>query len=275
MSARAISIIGRRYGWRPDLPDQRDYRLILPSAVLPSSVDLRPSMPLVYDQGDLGSCTGNGIAGAIEYARRKQALADFVPSRLFIYYNERVIEGTVTSDAGASIRDGIQTVSSQGACPESEWPYDVSKFAALPPAQCYTDAKLDLVSSYARVDQTVDQMRTCLAAKIPVVFGFTVYESFESAAVASSGIVPMPATNEAVLGGHCTVLSGYDDENKRFLVRNSWGESWGLDGYFWFPYDYAASTDLSSDFWEIEAVTVSGATVAAMGARLPQAALGL
>src|SRR5436853_3992768 len=94
----------QRYGWIPDLPDQRDQFFAAPFQALqslPHSVDLRPSCPAVYDQGQLGSCTANAIGGAIEFDQLKQHLAQtFTPSRLFIYYNERVIEGTVDADSG-------------------------------------------------------------------------------------------------------------------------------------------------------------------------------
>src|SRR5215510_6651839 len=121
------------YGWVPDLPDHRDLSYSAPAQflmALPTSIDLTSKCPPVYDQGQLGSCTGNAIAAAVQFAREKQKLQpDFVPSRLFIYYGERVIEGSVESDSGAQIRDGIKVVAKLGAPPESDWPYDISKFA--------------------------------------------------------------------------------------------------------------------------------------------------
>src|SRR6476646_3515572 len=130
-----------RYGWRLDLPDARDHIYSAPLAkALPPAVDLRPNCPPVYDQGQLGSCTANAIAAAVEFDRKKQNLTDFAPSRLFIYYNERVMEGTVDYDAGAQIRDGIKSVAKIGAAPETDWPYDIAKFADKPPAKAYTDA---------------------------------------------------------------------------------------------------------------------------------------
>src|SRR6202795_1703015 len=178
-----------RYGWIPDLPDERDHLYAAPPAflsALPPFIDLRANCPAVYDQGMLGSCTANAIGGAIEFDRLKQSLPDFVPSRLFIYYNERVIEGTVASDSGAMIRDGIKSVASQGACPEPEWPYDIAKFAQRPSAKAYSDAVTDRAISYQSLVQDLNQMKGCLASGYPFVFGFTVYESFETAAVAKS-----------------------------------------------------------------------------------------
>lgn len=245
----------KKYGWIPDLPDQRDVIFSVQRdamAVTPAMVDLRSQCPPVYDQGQLGSCTANGIGGAIQFERLKQqATPDFVPSRLFIYYNERVIEHTVQSDAGAQIRDGIKTVAKQGDCPETEWPYDVAKFAHKPSASCYSDALKYKTINYQRLTQNLSQMRQCVAAGYPFVFGFTAYDSFESPDVAKTGIVPMPAASEEVVGGHCMLVVGYDDTQQAFITRNSWGADWGIDGYCMMPYAYLLDANLASDFWTI------------------------
>src|SRR5215472_14754804 len=176
------------YGWTRDLPDARDLIYSAPllrfPQGLPPSVDLRSECPPIYDQGQLGSCTANAIAGAIEFDQQKQATQEFTPSRLFIYYDERVMEGTVDQDAGAQIRDGIKSVATIGAPPEDDWPYDISEFSQQPPQKAFDDAKLDLVSSYSRVPQILAQMQGCLASGYPFVFGFTVYDSFEGDTVA-------------------------------------------------------------------------------------------
>jgi C1A family cysteine protease len=248
----------KHYGWVRDLPDHRDAFYSAPVAALqalPPQLDLRPQCPPIYDQGQLGSCTGNGIAGAIEFDQMKQKLKQvFVPSRLFIYYNERSMEGTVSSDSGAQIRDGIKSVAKEGVCDEKLWPYDVAKFADKPPASCYQAAKEHPAVSYQRLVQVLAQMKGCLASGYPFVFGFTVYESFESPAVTKTGQVPMPASTEAVLGGHCVMAVGYDDAQQRFIIRNSWGTTWGMQGYCTMPYPYLAQNDLSSDFWTIRLV---------------------
>lgn len=253
-----MASIKRRYGWIPDLPDLRDQYLPKVSwlrvSQLPDSVDLRPQMPPVYDQGQLGSCVSNGVAGAMQFLRMKEKLPDFNPSRLFIYYNGRVLENTVDHDSGLQVRDGVKVASQYGSCPEAEWPYDVSQMATKPTDACYTDAKSDLVISYQRVDQNLNAMKATLNEGLPFVFGFTVYDSFESDAVASTGIVPIPASTENVLGGHCVVGVGYDDSSQCFIVRNSWGPDWGLSGYCMMPYAFLENTDLCSDFWVIQAI---------------------
>jgi C1A family cysteine protease len=250
-----------KYGWVPDLPDHRDqvFAAPLPALLaLPKKVDLRPGCPKhVYDQGQLGSCTGNAIAAAMEFDLIKEgAKPEFTPSRLFIYYNERVLEHTVNSDSGAQIRDGVKSVNKQGAPPESLWPYDITKFEKKPSADAYGQAAKHKVSSYQRVARSLSQMKGCLAAGFPFVFGFTVYDSFESEAVAKTGQVPMPSAGESVLGGHAVLAVGYEDDQQRFIVRNSWGDTWGMKGYFTMPYAYLLDSDLSDDFWTLRQVSV-------------------
>jgi C1A family cysteine protease len=248
----------KRYGWIPDLLDRRDFLYAASPEVLsalPSQVDLRAQCPPVYDQGQLGSCTANAIAAAIQFDQIKQKIPAFIPSRLFIYYNERVIEGTVASDSGAQIRDGIKSVAHIGACPETEWPYDIEKFADRPTPVCFTDAAKTESSSYRRLSPTLAQLKGCLASGFPFVFGITVYDSFESPDVAKTGHVPMPGNGDKPIGGHAILAVGYDDTNRWFLIRNSWGTKWGMDGYFTLPYEYATSSQLSSDFWTIRLVS--------------------
>jgi C1A family cysteine protease len=258
------------YGWHPDLPDSRDHLYAAPRiavVALPQSVDLRQQCPPVYDQGRIGSCTANAIAGAFEFELGKQQLADFMPSRLFIYYNERVMEHNVASDAGAMIRDGMKSVNKQGVCPEEQWPYDDtpadsegrfpvgSRAAQRPSSECYAAALRHRASTYQRVVRELDQMRGCLASGYPFVFGFTVYSGFETQAVAQTGRVEMPTPDEDVVGGHAVLAVGYDDAAQRFLVRNSWGTGWGDAGYFTMPYAYLTERSLSADFWTIRIVT--------------------
>jgi C1A family cysteine protease len=252
----------KRYGWRPDLPDQRDHLYAMPAAHatrLPPKVDLRPQIKFApYDQGHLGSCTANAIAAAFEFDTLKQGLPDFIPSRLFIYYNERAIEGTVQQDSGAQIRDGVKVIHQLGVCAEKTWPYsdkDPGPFQEKPSPDAIKEATGHKVSSYQRIPQALVAMKSCLAQGYPFVFGFTVYESFESEAVAQTGVVPMPEPSEAVLGGHAVLAVGFDDSSSRFTVRNSWGSGWGMGGYFTMPYEYLSDSNLADDFWTLRTIT--------------------
>jgi C1A family cysteine protease len=248
----------RRYGWRRDLPDQRDRQFKLErhgvmTASLPASIDLRAGCPPVYDQGDLGSCTANAIAAAMQYDDTIQKLSSVMPSRLFVYFNERSMNNSTASDSGAAIRDSVKAVVQWGVCPETEWPYDPAQFAVEPPKTTYADAGKHLALVYEAVDQDIDSLQGCLAAGFPFVFGFTVHQSFESDETAKTGIVTMPRWFERTVGGHAVMAVGYQDADQMFVVRNSWGPDWGAQGYFFFPYAYMTSK-LCSDFWTVRTV---------------------
>ncbi len=257
-----------RLGWVRDELDRRDHLFSDPFTVLsamPKSFDLRPQCPPVYNQGRIGSCTANAIAGAIQFDRKKNRQSpDFVPSRLFIYYNERVIERSVANDSGAQIRDGIKSVNKLGVCPETEWPYDDtpaptdggpfphgSKPATRPSAAAYQDAKTCTVVSYQRLVQNLGQLKGCLAQGFPFVFGFTVFDSIYDASGKPKTIFPLPSTNDQTIGGHAVMAVGYDDDKLLFTFRNSWGKAVGDAGYFYLPYSYVTDSQLSSDFWTI------------------------
>jgi C1A family cysteine protease len=252
--------INVKLGWRPQVPDIRDKKYtfvpkITPES-LPSKVDLRGTCPPVYDQGELGSCTANAIAGAYEFEMMKQNLRAIIqPSRLMIYFNERAMEGTTDQDAGAEIRDGIKSVASQGVCSETEWPYEIDRFTVKPTEECYADALKNLLENYLPVNQTLLDLKSSLAEGFPIVFGISVYDSLMSDEVAQTGVVPMPNPETDTLeGGHAIMGVGYDDTKQVFIIRNSWGVAWGDKGYFYLPYDYVTSADLASDFWSIRLV---------------------
>ena len=240
------------------MPDHRDWPYSAPRrrlGVLPKLVNLIALCPSVYDQLQLGSCTANSIGAAHHFDQIKQKkTVIFMPSRLFIYGNERIIEGTFDSDSGAMIRDGIKSMAKQGVCSEKSWPYVVSKFRTMPPKNCYTEALNNQALTYYSVKQNLSQMKGCLAEGFPFVFGFSVYESFETAIVAKTGIVPMPGKNESQLGGHAVLAVGYDETKKVFIVRNSWGSKWGMNGYFTMPYDYLLNPGLAADFWTVRLI---------------------
>jgi C1A family cysteine protease len=259
----------QHYGWRPDLPDHRDRifnleRKVYRSVELPPVCSLRGQMPEVYDQGQLGSCTGNGVAAVLEHTESKQGQGSVTPSRLFIYYGERVIEGTVAQDSGAQIRDGIKVVASEGAPPESDWPYDIAKFAEKPSAAACEAAKQHEAIQYLRIlpGTAGAPIRSPIQEGLPVVFGFTVPARFESATWApASEYLSLPAAGEENIGGHCVVVVGWDFSLKKFPVnvfeiRNSWGPGWGDNGYFWMDARWLEepSRGLSSDFWVIDKV---------------------
>lgn len=217
---------------------------------LPPSIDLRAKFPPVYDQGQLGACSAMAMGAALQVLN-----PTYEPSQLFIYYNERRAANEVFEDAGSTLAIGVQTINQYGACPESEWPYDITKFEIQPPTQCYTDARTDILLGFQEITgDVVPQIKQALVQGFPVVFGMQVFGSLESEQTAQTGIVDLPAPNEQSLGGHAVVFAGYDDARQSFLVRNSWGPQWGQGGYFWLPYTYVSNPELVFDIWVIKKV---------------------
>ncbi len=251
-----------KMGWLPDVPDARDFSYAAPLKVmqkLPSKVDLKKLCPPVYNQGGLGSCTANALGAAFQIAQLIQKKATWIPSRLFLYYNSRVPINTENSDSGAFLRDAVKAMNKLGMCKETEWTYDDAstpgaKFTINPPVVCYKQALDNQILTYQRLQNSLTVLQGCLAEGYPFAFGFSVYESFMSDVVKRTGIMPMPdISNERMVGGHAVLAVGFDNSKQAFLVRNSWGKTWGLAGYFWMPYPYATSRQ-ASDFWTVRTI---------------------
>jgi C1A family cysteine protease len=245
-----------KYHWVADKPDSRDF-IYKPTTLssTPNTIDLRKLYGTpVEDQGNLGSCTGNAIAEAIEMIDKKNGKNTEI-SRMFIYYYERLLEGTVNYDSGAYIRDGIKACYTYGAPLESLWPYNISKFRTAPSSTAVQDAAKRKVTLYEKATD-FNACINALANGYPVVIGFTVYSSFETGNwYYTTANMPYPNTrSERVLGGHAVLLVGYNNSTQRFIVKNSWGSNWGDNGYFYMPYQVIQNTAMSTDFWVIKNV---------------------
>ena len=247
------------FGWLPDADDERDHHFRADSALLrqlPPKVDLRPHCPPVFNQGEkIGSCTSNAVCNAFRYNLMRQHNEHrFSPSRLFLHYNARALAGTQRQNHGAQIRDAMKSLSKQGVCRESTWPYIAKHYAKKPPAEAYKQGLDHQSIWYQRLPRQLPQLKACLAEGFPFVFGMIVYEQFDSAAVAKTGVLHLPKKDEKKVGGHAVLAVGYDDKSERFIVMNSWGPDWGKNGYFTVPYDYLVKQKLGSDFWTLRSV---------------------
>lgn len=249
-------------GFRPDMPDIRDLLfksegIIRKKKTFPSNVDLRnhPDMPPIYDQEELGSCTANAV-GAIcdfEYGNGNIDQSAYFPSRLFLYYVTRSLEGTVDVDAGATIRNTIKASNEFGIPREGSWPYIISKFKATPLPDVFDEALYYQALEYRRVSQRINDLKECLYLENLIAFGISVYEGLYNI-TKEDPILTIPDRSQPLLGGHALVLVGYDDRIQSFIVRNSWGSEWGENGYFYIPYSYVMNAQLSMDFWTISLV---------------------
>ena len=252
-----------KFGWKPDLPDHRD-RLYSVSRYslealenLPQKVDLRETGLLspIVDQGDIGACTAFSLVSLLRYDRRKQKLDDYAISKLFVYYNEREAEGTTSIDNGAELRTGIKVLATLGYCAEDCWPYTKANLYVKPKTDCYIDASDNKAIEYFRLNnESIFELKNCLASGFPFVFGATIYRSFYEADT-RRGIVHMPRSNDQMMGGHAMCCVGYDDSIEAFIIKNSWGVFVGDQGYYYIPYAYMTNRNISDDFWTIRLVT--------------------
>lgn len=237
------------FGWRKDRPDHRDkhFRPALSPKRLPAAVDLRDHCPPHMDQGALGSCTANGITGALRYALMKEGYKDTPYSRLQLYFDEREIEGTVKEDSGAEIRDGVKSLAAKGVAPEALWPYNIDRFKQRPSKQVYARAVQFQALEYRKVDVDATAVKSALAEGFPVIVGYNCFDQIDSDSAARTGIIEMPGTHEAPVGGHCTYLCGYGQHSGYFTSRNSWGSDWGDRGDMYLPEAYIEQQ--GDDFW--------------------------
>ena len=247
---------GRVYKLQAPTVSLDDVETVQVADDVPSTIDLskKSYMPPVLDQGSCGSCASNSMANTLAFVMGKEGLPEMHPSRLALYYNARVlVEGSpADQDTGVAIADMCEAVRMYHACPESDWPYDISKFMLPPPPRAVADSEKHVQYKCISVPQDLASMKSCLAEGFPIMIGIQVYTSFESEAVAETGIVPLPDTDaEQCLGGHAQTILGASDRKEAFLSLNSWGPGWGLAGYSWIPYKYILDPQLASDFWSV------------------------
>lgn len=241
-------------GWIKEPEDSRDYpfKTSLKVEDLPEMVDLRPMMSKPDDQKTIGSCVPHSAVGALEYYENLYGMPYEDLSRLYLYWTTRVLQKDLR-DTGCSIRMCLKAISKNGCCKESLWVYDCRRYRTSPPQKCYNDAVRYKNVTYYRVS-TINEIKSALAEGNPVLFGAYLYPSFYDAE--DTGEVPMPGNSEECIGGHCMLLSGFLDGEKKFIVRNSWGTRFGgkMRGYCKIPYAYIADKSLCGDFWVLKLI---------------------
>jgi C1A family cysteine protease len=244
------------FGWVRDDLDQRDLQYAMPEQLaLPSSVDLRSAMPEIYDQGNCNSCVGNALAASLQYERMQHnKTPNYRPSRLFLYYNARLLDGDQNYDGGCQIRLALKGINKYGYCAGELWRYLISKVKVRPSTAAYRDGETHKVYKYESVRQDKYYLQQLLASGQPIIFGFGVYQSYQSRTVSKTGIVPLPERSERRLGGHAVLLVGYDNNRQLYKFRNSYGTGWGDAGNGYLPYAYVENPQLAGDFWIVREV---------------------
>lgn len=242
-----VNNILNTYRIRADRSDWRD-QAYQPSLIpLKETVDMRQWASAIENQGHLGSCTGNAIVGVYELLLNRSNSREFVDlSRLFVYYNSRLIEGVTNEDIGAYVRDGIKSLDKYGVCSELLWPYDLNRFATTPSVTSYQDAKRRNIKDYYRL-RGINDILDALNNDHPIVFSMLVYNAFEMLYQDSDYVLKMPSSSESPIGGHAMCFVGYDLNKRLLLARNSFGPAWCMGGYCWIPFDYVAKSIM--DCW--------------------------
>jgi len=244
----------RRYGWRPS-PSYCRSRLYTASSLGGVfDYDMRPLMPPVYNQGDTGSCVWQSTSAAMEFLRRRDGLPDFIPSRLWGYYQTRVAEHCVASDSGCTVADAMVVANKMGVPPEDLWPFDPSKVLIAPPDDLLLAAQSDMALAYQVVANRITAILSCFKQGSPVIIGCTVFAGIQSEEAAKTGYIPMPKPDEAPDGGHAMLLVGYQSGPRRFIVRNSWSDAWGDKGYGYLDAEYVTNASLTDELWCISQI---------------------
>jgi C1A family cysteine protease len=247
-------------GYERDYHDDRDHNIVFestPDNILPSKIDLRKQSPYVFNQAGLPSCTQNAVCAQFDWIQDKNHKKDinakkFIPSRLFLYYNVRKMEGNALKRTGTTIRNTIVSAVKTGICEEKIWPYDIKKFDVEPSKEAYENSQKNLIAQYARVTQNELQIKLCLKQGHPISFGMIIFDPwYYDKNLRTTGIIPLPKSTDKRIGGHAMLIIGYDDNKKWFIVQNSWGNQWGDKGYCYIPYSYILDKKLAYDFWVI------------------------
>lgn len=210
-------------------------------------IDLRNNFTRVYDQGKIGSCSACALCSIFEYDDTN----GFKGSRLFLYYNERLLINETDKDDGAFIKDGIKSLEIHGLCHENDWKYIIENVFTRPDDNAYLKAKQNLLINAINIKNDLQIIKDWLNKNEPITIGIAIYSNFMNYSATKTGIISIPADNDTFLGGHAVVICGYNDYKQVFILRNSWGDYWGDKGYFYLPYKYITNTDLCFELWII------------------------
>jgi C1A family cysteine protease len=211
-------------------------------------------MTKIENQGQIGSCVANAVAGAYEYLVKRHRGESYDVSRLFIYYNARSLSGIAHVDNGTHVRDAIESLKLHGACSERTYPYIHELVNQKPHEEAYQEAASFLVHSVDKIETRLETWKTRLAEGHPIIFALLLFDSFDN--YNQNGLIPMPSSKDHKRNSHSAhamLCVGYSEPDRVFIVRNSWGKNWGKDGYCYIPYDYLINQNYNlEDNWIIK-----------------------
>jgi hypothetical protein len=241
------------FGWRKDPRDPRDLlwrRLFKVPRILPERVDLRDRAGPVRNQLNEGSCVGFAAMALKNWWEKAQK--DYPGKQGGISprccYNGAKWIGGYLSQEGAYLRDALKFLKKYGTCTEAEWPYVPVADRTVSPLDRVKPEQLEpwKIVSYVRLG-SVDEVLHALASESPVFIGTPWFRNWLN--VGRDGKLP-PADGK-VVGGHATLLLGYDMKEHRFIGQNSWGTQWGDRGFYYMLMSDVEGYFAESDFWTV------------------------
>ena len=224
----------RQFGWRKDpwnpgawmhKPKMRADQLPITSII--------GNMPLVRSQGDTSSCVGFGIGANITHRARKLWRQSEWFSPTWIYNGARFIEGDLAEDNGCCPDDALTWLLKNGCLLEHLWPFNPNAVDKTAPGSVLGQFAADYpLVAYYRVGDGVPGIMSAIADGQPVSIGTPWFAKWQDVL---QGFLPVCAKDDEILGGHETLLYGYDRRANVFYGMNSWGTEWGDAGYYVMP----------------------------------------
>ena len=233
--------------------DSRDYKFSFPIVPidLPPKVDLRHKIRQIFKQ-EFNDCVSQGTSNLISALDYDTKYLNYTPSRMYIYYNARAIDGSEYFDEETSIRNAMKSLSKNSFLSEESYKYIPQNVFMPPPLEVIQEAKQNKVyiQCYKNIDNTEYNLKYVLSQNNIIIFGAMLYESFTN--LDKDYKCPDPdISNEKLLGGHCMLICGFSNKTNYFTVCNSWSSNWGDGEIYYMSYKYICS-DLCADFWIVD-----------------------
>ena len=226
---------------KPDRQDRRDlyknrrYNASYPP-VLPTSYTLS-YLPPIKDQGQTESCTSHSFAFFSECLLASRSNQYVKLSPFYVWYYGRLEEGTQLQDTGIQMRSIMDAGHTYGICEESFWPFGTD-FTKEPDAIAQVNALFKL-PCYERCETLTDIKYALAIEHLPVCIGVEVMDTWYDSSVQENGIIKYDPKSK-VEGGHAVTGVGFTSDY--LMIANSWGTSYGKDGFIYLPWEYLTNT---------------------------------
>lgn len=241
-----------KFSLKQSKPDDRDHVYKQANTDIRPMVDLREYASPVQDQLDLNSCVSVAVTDSYELSvNRLYPKTSTDLSKLFVYYNARLLDGLIGQDDGATIRSSLKAAAHFGICSEDLWPYNYANLDTKPTPICYRDGSYRVVPKYERL-YDLQALLSAVNENYPVIIGLSIYTEFVNMNK-TDYTLPIPDYKSEKLGPHAMSIVGYDLDKSMLIAKNSFGKNWGLDGYCQIPFQYVQSNVFEQ--WKFDIAT--------------------